>query len=222
MLTCFKNTRRPPPWPAGTMRRQRGERGAGVRAGTRVWHPKDGEGQGKSALPPSAAGPPGWEPPGRPPATAGRQRQRPRGGLRGTPPPTPLPPPLPPQKRAAGGRAGRRRPRTTPERAAAPRGGRHSPGDRSSAPSALTRPPTHSLSARSRPAALRRRSRAPRGRQRDGDTQACRMEGGAQTKRPALVPVRRRRGNRPRQRDCPAPRPAGMAHWHPPPPPPPG
>ena len=89
------------------------------------------------------------------------------------------------------------------------------------------RPPTHSRSALCRLAALRRRSRAPGGPQRNGDTQECSMEEGAQTKRPALVPARRRRGNRPRKRDLPVPGPAGppgrapggMAHWQPPLPP---
>ena len=86
-----------PPRPTGTTRRQRGERGARVKACTTVWHPKCVGGQGKSAPPPSAAGSPGPEPPGRPPATARGRRQGTREGLRGTPPlPTPpLPPPLP-------------------------------------------------------------------------------------------------------------------------------
>ena len=149
---------------------------------------------------------------GRPPATAGGRRQGTRGGLRGTPPPPhpPLPPLSPPPARGrpeAGQEGGG--PAAHPRGPRHPGGGHHSHGERSCAPSAASQPPTHSRSARCRPAAPRRRSRAPRGLQRNGDTQECRMERGARTKRPALVPARRRRGKRPRHKDLPAPRPAG-------------
>ena len=212
------------------MRRQRGERGARARACTRVWHPKDGGGQGKSAPPPSAAGPPGPEPPGCPPATAGGRRRETRGGLRGTPPPPfpPSPPSPPPTRGRPEAGQGGGGPAPLPRGSRHPGGGRHSRGERSRKPSAPSRPPTPSRSARCQPAALRRRSRVPRGPQRDGDTQECSMEGRAQTKRPALVPAQRRRGNRPRQRDLPAAHPAGPSGRAPgygavaaPPPPPP-
>ena len=146
-------------------------------------------------------------------------------GLRGTPPP-PLPPPLPPpaRERPEGAQRGGG-PATPPRGPRHPGGGRHSRGKGGRAPSAPGRQPTHSRSARCGPAALRRRSRAPRGPRRNGDAQECSVEGGAQTKRPALVPARGRRGNTPRQRDLPAPRPAGPSgqapgrteHWQPPP-----
>ena len=160
-----------------------------------------------------------------------------RRGTTGSPPlpsPPPSPPLSPPGPRTAGGRPGGRRPRTPPPpglggdpppppppppppgRAATPRGGRHCRSKRCCTPSASSRPPTHSRSARGRPAALRRRSRAPCGPQRDGSTRTCAkadpspsLEGGAQTKRPTLVPARGGRRNRPQQGDLPAPRPAG-------------
>ena len=94
----------------------------------------------KGAPPLSAAGHPGPEPRGRPPATTGGRRQGTRGGLRGTPPP--LPPPGP---RMAGGRPGRRRPRSPPKGAGRPGGGRHSRGERSRAPSAPNQPPGAAL-----------------------------------------------------------------------------
>ena len=175
----------------------------------------------------SAAGPPGPEPPGRPPATAAGRRQGTSGGLRGTPPPSP---PLSPPRPADGRRPAREAaaPHSPPRGPRHPGGGRHSRGERSRAPSAPGRLPNHSRSARCQPAALRLHSRAPRGPQRNGVTQECSMEGGAQTKRPASVLARRRRGNRPQQRDLPLPRPAGppgrgpggTAHWQPSPSPP--
>ena len=139
----------------------------------------------------------------------------PPGGSAGGPgrdpgnPPSPplfLPPPSPPPVRGrpeAGQGVGG--PAPPPRGLRHPRGGRHSRGERSRAPSAPSRPPTPSRSASCRPAALRRGSGAPHGPPRNGDTQECSMEGGAQTKRPALVPRPEKARNRPRQRDLPAP-----------------
>ena len=122
------------------------------------------------------------------------------------PPPALSPPPVRGRPEAGQGVGG---PAPPPRGLRHPGGGRHSRGERSRAPSAPSRPPTHSLSASCRPAALRRRSGAPRGPQRNGDTQECSMEGGAQKKRPALVPARRRRGTDRGKETSPPPRPAG-------------
>ena len=216
-----------PPRPAGTTRRQRGEQGGRSEGLHEGLAPEGWRGAGEECAPPVG----GW-----PPRT-GTTRQPPRD-LRGAapgdqkggckePPSIPSPPP-PPGPRTAGGRPGRWRPHTPPRGPPHQGGGRHSRGGRSRAPSAPTRPPTRFCSARCRLAALRWPSRAPHGPQRNGNAQECSMEGGRQTKRPASLPARERRANRPQQRDLPAPRPAGppgrapggTAHWHPPPAPP--
>ena len=103
--------------------------------------------------PQSAAGHPGPEPPGRPPAAVGGRPQGTRGGLRGTPPPPQPSPSLspPPSPWAAGGQPERQRPRTPPGGRLHPGGGRHSRGEPSRAPSAPDRPPAHSRIIRCRP-----------------------------------------------------------------------
>ena len=94
--------------------------------------------------------------------------------------PPPRPPPSPPPTRGQpeagqwdGGPApppARPRGEPPPGRAATPREGRHRRGKRCCTPCTSSQLQTHSRSARGRPAALRRRARAPRGPQRDGGT----------------------------------------------------
>ena len=133
----------------------------------------------QSCPPPPTAYPP------EPPATGGAwaetvkppprsHRREAPGNQRGTarspgapppPPPSPLPPPPPHGQPEAG--QGDSGPASPPlERAPAPREGRHWAGTRH-APSL---PPAHSHSNRDRPAVLRRRARAPRGRHPGGST----------------------------------------------------
>ena len=131
---------------------------ARARASTRVRHPKGRGRQGKSTPPGSAAGPPGPEPPCRPPAAVGGRRQ----GTRPPPSPPPLPPPLP-SPWADGGRPERRSPCT-------PRGGRCTRGgDTTAAASAAARqaPPVDRPLTPALPAA---------DRQRNGGTQECANE----------------------------------------------
>ena len=150
----------PPPHPP-----RGGEQGAQAKACTRIWHPKGGGGQGEGVPPPSAAGPPGTgttRPPGDQGGTAGNH---------------PSPPPSPPPWRADSRRPAREAAAPQPplKGPGHPGGGRHSRGERSPAPGAPNQPPTHSPSACCLPAALRQRSRVPRGPQRHGSTQICSM-----------------------------------------------
>ena len=191
-----------------------------------VLPPKGWRKAGEGCAPPVSSWPPGTRSTRPPPRDLREAAPGDGGGTAENPPsPAPLSPPRPvdgwrPAREAAA-------PQPPREGRSTRGGGRHSRGERSRAPSAPSRPHTHSRSARCRPAALRRRSMAFSGPQRNGDAQECSMEDGAHTKRPVLVPARGRRGNRPRQRDLPAPRPAGpperapggTAQWHPSPPP---
>ena len=138
------------------------------------------------------------------PHSRGRQGAAPgnQGGTEGNPPSTPTVPPLsappPPRPQAAGGRPEGRRPRTPPERAAAPRGGRHSIGERSRPPSAPSQPPTHSRITRCQLAALRRRC----GPRQNGGTEECADEAARLGAHPGKAG-----GGRPRQRELPPPLP---------------
>ena len=169
----------PPPRPAGTAWRQRGEQGTQARACARVRHRRVRGTRGKSAPPQSAAGSPGPEPPSQPPAAIGGCTLPSPGGQgsdSGEPPSPPTffpPPPPPPSPWAARSWSERRRPRSPPEGRLHPGEGRHSRGERSRAPSAPGWLPAHSRIARCRPAALRRR----RGPQQIGGRPGMRRRG---------------------------------------------
>ena len=158
--------------------------------------------------PPDAQGP---RPSGRPPAATGEQHQGTGGGQRGAPflPPSHLSPPQltdswrPARETAAPHpppRGARGRPPPPPERAAAPREGRRW----ARSPHAPSQPPAHSHSTRGRPAALRRRARAPRGPHAGSGT---RTRAGAVWG--ALMPAPGGQRHRPRQSDRPPPAPRG-------------
>ena len=171
----------------------------------RVWHPKGGGGRGKSAPLQLAAGPPGPEPPGRPPAAVGGQRQGTRGGRRGTPLPPQPSPPLSPPPRPVGGRrpTGECAAPHPPGSAAAPRGG--TPQPRRAQPRAKrAQLAAHSLPQCPLPTAALRRRRGP---QRNGGTQECADEAAGLGARPGKAGERiaaKRPPPSPHQADTPA------------------
>ena len=185
--TGTPSTRRPPP-PANRHHavrgRQLGEQGAQGRGPAPLPSARRVEGGSRRVRPPpSTAGPPGTGSPGRPPRSRRGVAPRDGGGTTGSPP---LPPPAPSprlspprpadSRRLARGTAAPHPPRRArggnprPGRATTPRGGRHCRGKCCCTPSASSQPPAYCRGARGRPAALRRRSRAPRGPQQDGGT----------------------------------------------------
>ena len=181
----------PGPRPAGAARRGQGGQGTQARGCTRVRLSQGGGGQGKSAPPGPTAGPPGPEPPARPPAAVGGRRQ-------GSRPPPPLPTPRPKGRRRPAGETAAPHP---PGGAAAPRAGTWRPRQ---ARLRAKRPLWTARTLRHYPLPTDNGTAAPRN---------------AQTERPTLRPAWGRQGRGPGQGDHSPPSlpppPATLTHWRP-------
>ena len=169
--------------------------------------------------PPVNSWPPGPGPPGRPPAAAEERHKGTEEGLQAapSPPPPPSSPPTRGQPEAGQGDGGPAPPLPGPGGTPPPGGTRHPGRGATAAESAavrrvppVSRPPLPQCPRQAgSPAPVRKSTLWAATGRRHSDVSQCSVEGGAQTKQPALVLAQGGRKDRPQQGDLPAPRPAG-------------